>query len=157
MASESGGFRLRHVGNVVAALPLLVALGGPAAAAGGATAAVSVRVDLRYNASTSTWRGSFRAVRPDGAVVVHGRVVDRPRQRFGAGWLIGRMLTTRSGVLRFRITGPFTTPDAAQLRWRILGGTGAYAGLHGHGVDIERMRATTATSMMRGVPLPMTH
>ena len=158
MGRESGRFGLRHVGSGLAAtLLLLLSAGGPATAAGGSTATTSVHVAISYDQTTSTWRGSFRAVRRDGAVVAHGRVVDSPRQRLGADWLIVRRLTTRAGVLRFRISGPFKTLEGARLHWQIVGGTGAYAALRGQGVDIERMHATTATSVMRGVPLPSAH
>jgi hypothetical protein len=109
-----------------------------------------------YNAATFTWDGSFRELRPDGAVVARGRVVDRPRQRIGADWLITRTLTSRAGTLRFRISGPFQTPTA-RLHWLILKGTGAYAALQGHGSDVEHAHETTATAVMSGVPLPSSH
>ena len=158
MGTTSGAFGLRHVGSAVGAtLLLLLSAGGPAVAASGSTATASVHVAISYDQTTSTWRGSFRAVRRDAAVVAHGRVIDSPRQRFGADWLIVRRLTARAGRLRFRISGPFKTLEAARLHWQIVGGTGAYAALRGHGVDVEHMHATTATSVMRGVPLPTAH
>jgi len=132
---------------------LLLSVGGPASAAGRATGKPSVRIALHYDTATSTWRGNFRAVRPGGAVVARGRVVDRPRQKLGAEWSITRKLTTRAGTLKFRITGPFQTPTA-RLHWQIIGGTGAYATLQGDGTDVERTRGTTATAVMRAVPLP---
>jgi hypothetical protein len=112
-----------------------------------------IHASLRHDNATLSWHGSFRALRPDGTVIAHGRVVDRPRQRLGADWLIVRTLTTHAGTLRFRISGPFKTPTA-RLHWLIVGGTGAYAALQGQGVDIEHVRQTTATAVMRRIPLP---
>jgi hypothetical protein len=112
----------------------------------------SIHASLRYDNATLRWHGSFREVRQDGSVGARGRVVDRPRQRIGADWLIVRTLTTRAGTLRFRISGPFKTPTA-RLHWLIVSGTGSYAALKGHGTDIERMRDTTATALMRRVQL----
>jgi hypothetical protein len=117
------------------------------------TGVASVHASLRYDDATLSWHGSFRAVWPDGAVTARGRVVDRPRQVVDADWLITRTLTTRAGTLRFRISGPFKTPTA-RLHWLIVGGTGAYAALQGHGIDVERAHETTATAVMRGVPAP---
>jgi hypothetical protein len=118
---------LRQVGSGVAAALLLLTLGGPANAAlrGGATAAVHIA--LRYDAATFTWRGTFRALRPDGVVVARGRVVDRPRQKLGADWYIMRRLTTRAGTVRFRISGPIpetnrTAPMARCRRHGLLCG-----------------------------------
>jgi hypothetical protein len=92
-------------------------------------------------------------MQPNGVVGARGRVIDRPRQKLGAEWFIMRRLSTRAGTLRFRISGPFQTPTA-RLHWLIVGGTGAYAALQGRGLDIERLSGTTATAVMRGVPLP---
>jgi hypothetical protein len=156
IAMITKGLVLRHIGNVLAAALLLLTLSTPASAASRATATATVRIDLRYDAETSAWRGSFHAVGPHGAVVARGHVLDRPRQKLGATWSITRRLTTRVGTLRFRISGRFQTPTA-QLHWLIVGGTGAYAALHGHGADVEHLRepTPTATAVMRRVPLPI--
>jgi hypothetical protein len=146
----------RGVSIALAAALLLLSLSGTKNAAHRAASTASVHVSLRYDAATSNWRGRFRAVRADGAVVVRGRVLDRPRQKLGADWSITRTLTTRAGTLRFRISGPMQTPTA-RLHWQIIGGTSAYARLQGNGIDIERVRETTATAVMRGVPLPKVH
>jgi hypothetical protein len=143
---------LRVCSGLAAALVLL-SLDGPATAAPSATGRASVHISLRSDATTSTWHGTFRAVRPTGVVVVRGRAVDRPRQKLGAEWFIMRKLTTRAGTLRFQISGPFETPTA-RLHWRIVGGTGAYAALQGRGLDAERASGTTVTAVMRGVPFP---
>jgi hypothetical protein len=143
----------RGVRSALTAALLLLCLDGAAnAAARSITSAASIHASLRYDDATLSWHGSFRAVRPDGAVTARGRVVDRPRQRIGADWLIVRTLTTRAGTLRFRLSGPFKTPTA-RLHWLIVGGTDAYAALQGHGIDVERVRETTATAVMRGVPV----
>jgi hypothetical protein len=147
------GLKQRQVSSALAAALLLLPLGSYANAASRTTSTASVYVALRYDATTSTWRGTFRAVRPGGAVVTRGRVLDRPRQKLGAEWSITRRLTTRVGTVEFRISGPYQTPTA-RLHWQIVGGTRAYATLQGHGTDVERVRETTATAVMRGVPLP---
>jgi hypothetical protein len=143
----------RQVGNGLAAAVLLLALCGPANASGRTAGTASVRVTLRFDAAKSTWSGRFRAVRPAGTVVARGRVVDQPRVQNGADWLITRRITTRAGTLQFHISGPFQG-STARLHWLILGGTGSYAALHGRGVDLERVHGTTATAVMRRVPLP---
>jgi hypothetical protein len=154
MARRSG-MPQRLIGALAAAF-LLLALAGPATAARLTTATASVHVSLGYDAATFTWHGSFRAVRPHGAVVARGRVIDRPRQRLGADWSITRKLATRAGTLRFRISGPFQIPTA-RLHWLIVGGTGADAALQGHGTEVEHIRGMTATAVMSGVPLPVSH
>jgi len=149
-----GRVALLQAWSGLSAALLLLSLGGPAAAARSATSSASVHVSVRSDATTSsTWHGTFRAVRPDGVVFARGRVVDRPRQKLGAEWFIMRRLTTGAGTLRFRITGPFQTPTA-RLHWLIVGATGAYAALQGRGRDVERVSGTNATAVMRGVPLP---
>jgi len=130
---------------------LLLCLDGAAYAARRATGTATVHVSLRKDAAI--WQGRFRAVRRDGATVARGRVVDALRDTNGADWIIRRRLTTRAGTLRFSVSGPFQAPTA-RLHWLIVSGTGAYAALKGHGVDIERVSGTTATAVMRGVPLP---
>jgi hypothetical protein len=153
MAAEVPG---RSVGwqtcSGLAAAVLLLVLCGSASASGGVTRTASVRVTL-HSASPDRWSGRFRAVLPDGAVVAHGRVIDRPRAQNGVDWSIRRKLTTRSGTLLFQISGPGQEAKA-RLRWLIVGGTGAYAALQGHGIDIEHVHATTATALMRRVPIP---
>jgi len=149
-----GTVALLQVCSGLATAALFLSLGGPATAARSATSRASVHISFPSDATTSTtWHGKFRAVRPDGVVVARGRVIDRPRQKLGADWFIMRRLSTRAGTLRFRISGAFQTPTA-RLRWLIVGGTGAYAALQGRGLDVERMSGTTATAVMRGVPLP---
>jgi hypothetical protein len=149
------GSEQRLVTGALAAALALLSLGGLAnAAARRSTGTAAIQVAVRYDAAAFTWRGRFREVRPDGAVVARGRVVDLPRQQNGADWLITRRLTTRTGTLRFRITGPAQT-STARLHWLIVGGTGACAALQGHGTDVEHMRESTATAVMRGVPLPV--
>jgi hypothetical protein len=144
---------LRQVGSGVAAGLLLLTLGSPVNAARSAATTASVHIALRYDEATSTWRGTFRALRLDGVVVARGRVVDRPRQKLGADWFIIRRLTTRVGTVRFRISGPFRRPTV-RLHWLVVGGTGSYAALQGQGVDVERVRTETATAVMRGVHFP---
>jgi hypothetical protein len=154
MAAEVPGRSVRwQVGSGLAAAVLLLTLCGSANASGRVTGTASVRVTLHLASAGITWSGRFRAVRPDGAVVAHGRVIDQPREQNGADWIIRRKLTTRAGTLQFRISGPFHVPKA-RLRWLIVGGTGIYAALHGHGVDIEHVQSTTATAVMRRVPIP---
>jgi hypothetical protein len=145
---------LLQVWSGLAVAVLLLSLGGLATAARSAITTASVHISVHSDAITSTtWHGSFRAVRPAGVVVARGRVVDRPRQRLGADWFIMRKFTTGTGTLRFRISGPYRTPTS-RLHWQIVGGTGAYAALQGQGLDVERVSGTTATAVMRGVPLP---
>jgi hypothetical protein len=120
-------------------------------AAGQATGTATIHILLRYDAPKLTWRGRFRALQASGTVVGRGRVVDRPRQKLGAEWLIIRKLITRAGTLEFRVSGPLQTPTA-QLHWVIVGGTDAYAALKGRGIDVEHIRETTASALMRGVP-----
>jgi len=141
----------KMVGGVAAAL-LLLTLVGPAGAARGGSGTASLHLALRYDAATLTWHGSFRAIR-DGAVIARGRAVDRPRLENGVDWLIKRRLTTRKGTLRFSRSGPVRTP-ISRLHWLVVGGTGAYAAVQGHGIDVERVHSTTATAVMHGVPLP---
>ena len=148
-----GGVTLLRVWSGLAAALLLLSLDGPATAARSTTSGASVHLSVRSDPTTSTWHGTFRAVRPNGVVVARGRVVDRPRQKLGAEWFIMRRLSTRAGTLRFRISGPFQTPTA-RLHWLIVGGTGAYAALQGRGLDAERVSGTTSTAVMRGVPFP---
>jgi hypothetical protein len=142
----------RRVISTFAASILLLSFGGLAnATAHQVTVTASVHISVRYDAARFTWHGSFREVRPDGAVVARGRAIDRLRQTNGADWLITRRLTTRAGTLQFRISGPLQRPTA-RLHWLIVAGTGAYAALQGHGIDVERARDATATAVMRGVP-----
>jgi hypothetical protein len=136
----------------LAAAVLLLILCGSASASGRVTGTASVRVSLHL-APYALWSGRFRAVRPDGAVVAHGRVIDQPRAQNGVDWSIRRKLTTRVGTLQFQISGP-GQERKARLRWLIVGGTGVYAALHGHGVDIEHVHGTTATAVMHRVPIP---
>jgi hypothetical protein len=90
---------------------------------------------------------------PTAQVVDRGSDVDRPRQKLGADWLIRRTLTGKSGTLRFLITGPYSAPTA-KLTWKILSGTGAYAGLTGTGIDVEHVGSgTKAHASMSGVPV----
>jgi hypothetical protein len=153
MAAEVPGRSVRwQVGSGLAAAVLLLILCGSANASGRVTGTASVRVTLHL-ASGFRWSGRFRTVRPDGAVVAHGRVIDQPRTQNGVDWSIRRKLTTRAGTLQFQISGRAEEPKA-RLRWLIVGGTGAYAALQGHGVDIEQVHATTATAVMRRVPTP---
>jgi hypothetical protein len=153
MAAEVPGRSVRwQVGSGLAAAVLLLILCGSASASGRVTGTASVRVTLHL-ASGFKWSGRFRAVRPDGAVVAHGHVIDQPRTQNGVDWSIRRKLTTRAGTLQFQLSGP-GGERKARLRWLIVGGTGAYAALHGHGVDIEHIQATTATAVMHRVPIP---
>lgn len=153
MAAEVPGRSVRwQVGSGLAAAVLLLVLCSSASASAHVTGTATVRVTL-HSASPGPWSGRFRAVRPDGAVVARGRVVDQPRTQNGVDWFIRRKLTTRGGTLQFQISGPAREPKT-RLRWLIVGGTGVYAALHGHGVDIERAHATSATAVMRRVPVP---
>jgi hypothetical protein len=153
MAAEVPGRSARwQVRSGLAAAVLLLILCGSANASGRVASTASVRVSLRLT-PPGFWSGRFRAVRPDGAVVAHGRVIDQPRTQNGVDWSSRRKLTTRAGTLQFQISGPAHEPTT-RLRWLIVGGTGAYAALHGHGVDIEHVHATTATAVMHPVPIP---
>jgi hypothetical protein len=119
-----------------------------------ARARVTIRVVVAYAGRASLWKGSFMSVLPTARVVDRGSVVDRPRQKLGADWLIRRTLTGKSGTLRFLITGPYSTPTA-KLTWKILSGTGAYAGLTGTGTDVEHVigSGSKAHASMSGVPM----
>jgi hypothetical protein len=134
-------------GALQGAIPTHTAAGEPWAGA------VTIRVAVvYYGLPSAVWRGTFVSVLPSGRVVDRGAVVDRPRQKLGSNWAIWRTLLGKAGTLRFRIVGPYRTPTAT-LKWTILGGTKAYAGLSGTGTEVEHVAASRADARMTGVPL----
>jgi hypothetical protein len=137
---------------VVAGATSVVAAVRPAAARD-ATRTATIHIVLRYSGLPSAvWRGTFVSTSSTGKIVDRGTVVDRPRQRLGVNWAISRTLFGKSGTLRFGIVGPYRRPTVT-LTWTILGGTRAYAGLHGSGKDVEHIESSRADALMRGVPV----
>ena len=118
---------------------------------GSETKSVTISVQLHYVQSAASWEGTFVSTTSSGHVLDRGSALDRPRHTTTAAWHIRRKLVSKKGTLLFYVDGPFHEPTAT-LTWSIAAGTGAYAGLVGTGEDVERIRTSTATARMSGVP-----
>jgi hypothetical protein len=122
-------------------------LSQPAAAVVGASRDL-VRIDLSYGNASSGWVGRFVATTAGGRVVDRGRAVDR-RYTNDARWQISRVLEGRRGRLTVSVRGASLT----SLTWTIASGTKAYAGLRGHGREVDRQQGGVIVVRMSGVPL----
>jgi hypothetical protein len=135
-------------GPIVAALLLSVSilLAPSAIAAGGAAGAV-VRIHLTATDSPGGWRGRFVISTASGRVIDRGSATEH-RYTNGAVWLITLRLTGGRGDLVVKVSGA----SLGTLKWTIVSGTRAYAGLHGHGREVDREQRGIVLVRMLGVP-----
>jgi hypothetical protein len=132
---------------------LLVALGAvPSVSAAGKDAiSMTIRLALTGNLTASTTAGTFAstgAIADGGAEVGAGRFSGEGHLKTGEPNILHSTmtLTGAEGTLELQLVGSFGHLPAALAdgngRWKIAGGTGAYAGAHGNG-------AWTATADFR--------
>jgi hypothetical protein len=128
--------------GILAALAFAIVGVPTAAAAGPANVRIDVAVALSGNLSSSTTRGTF---------TISGAIADSGTET-GSGWFSGQghlktgqpnalhgemTLVGGRGTISIELDGLFGHLPAALAQgegnWRISGGTGAYADLHGQG------------------------
>jgi hypothetical protein len=105
-----------------------------------------------YTISTGTSIASG-AITGSFALVDHAAVHQTPPQKNGHfGTIrIDSVLTGNNGTITIHLHGEFVSanPDGTETilgHWRIVGGTGSYANLHGSGTDDTTIDTTTETT-----------